>query len=200
MDTLVRWMPFAALTGVVLLAWGNARRIGRRLGYSPVTVFNSGEPIERARIYLAIACIVYLAATSVDPGLAAWAPGFLAPRWLCAVGLVLLAAALLLVLASFGTLGESWRIGVDEEHATELVTGGVYGVVRHPIYAGFLWCFLGLLALHPNLLFVLYAVGAFLLCRLQARREERFLIQRHGEAYEAYMRSTGMFFPAPWRH
>jgi protein-S-isoprenylcysteine O-methyltransferase Ste14 len=162
MDTLARWMPLALVAATFLLAAGNARRVRARLGHSPVTVFRSRIPLERARVWLALAG---------------------------------LGAAPALVLLGFGTLGLSWRIGVDEEHPTELVTRGVYRAIRHPIYAGFLWAFGGLLALRPNLFSGVYAAGAAVLCTLQARREEAFLLARHGPPYAAYLARTGRFLP-----
>jgi len=196
MDALARWMPLVLVTAVLLLAAGNARRVRARLGHSPVTVFRSRSPAERARVWFAIAGLAVLAASSVWPRIAT-APGLAAPRWLQALGLCALGAGPVLVLQGFGTLGTSWRIGVDEEHPTELVTRGVYRAVRHPIYAGLLWAFAGLVLLRPNLFYAAYAAGAAVLCTVQARREEAFLLSRHGPAYAAYLARTGRFWPRP---
>jgi protein-S-isoprenylcysteine O-methyltransferase Ste14 len=189
-------MPLVLVAAVLLLAAGNARRVRARLGHSPITVFRSASRVERARVWFALAGLAVLAASSVWPRIAT-APGFAAPRWLQALGLCVLGAAFALVLQGFGTLGTSWRIGVDLEHPAELVTRGVYGAVRHPIYAGLVWAFLGLLLLRPNLFFASYAAGAAVLCTIQARREEAFLLARHGPAYAAYLARTGRFWPRP---
>jgi protein-S-isoprenylcysteine O-methyltransferase Ste14 len=118
-----------------------------------------------------------------------------APVWLRAAGLALLGAALALALAAFGALGESWRIGVDESEATELVTGGVYAVVRHPLYVAIAWCVVGLLFLDPEVFHGAFAEGAYALLRAQATREERFLAELHGAPYDTCRARTGRFVP-----
>src|SRR5699024_832716 len=44
--------------------------------------------------------------------------------------------ALILVLVSQTAMGTSWRIGVDEEERTELVTRGIFALVRNPVFTG----------------------------------------------------------------
>ena len=47
-------------------------------------------------------------------------------------------------------MGESWRIGVDTDERTDLVTTGPFGVVRNPIYSCLLAYGLGSAAVTPN--------------------------------------------------
>src|SRR5439155_892973 len=47
-------------------------------------------------------------------------------------------------------MGASWRIGLDPEERTDLVTAGLFGVVRNPIYAGMLATIVGIALLVPN--------------------------------------------------
>ncbi|MDV3136709.1 MULTISPECIES: methyltransferase family protein [Mycobacteriaceae] len=48
------------------------------------------------------------------------------------------------------SLGDSWRISLDQSERTGLVTNGAYRVVRNPIFAAFLVAFLGLALMVPN--------------------------------------------------
>ena len=77
----------------------------------------------------------------------------------------------------------------------KLITNGLYSVVRHPSYSGTILmniaylCFFRTLWLIP--LICVFAV----LWYLEARHEERTLIEKFGESYQNYIRATGMFFP-----
>jgi protein-S-isoprenylcysteine O-methyltransferase Ste14 len=47
-------------------------------------------------------------------------------------------AGLLVTLPAQRAIGESWRIGVDPDERTELVTAGLFGRLRTPIFTGML--------------------------------------------------------------
>jgi protein-S-isoprenylcysteine O-methyltransferase Ste14 len=112
---------------------------------------------------------------SLPPPLRYWLGGglFLA-------GAALLAAAIRLFRRA-GTAIPPW------EPSTALVTTGVYGLSRNPIY-------LGMILIYVGIAFVFAASWAFLLLlpvlvALQIeviRREETYLERRFGEAYRQY--------------
>jgi methanethiol S-methyltransferase len=79
-----------------------------------------------------------------------------------------------------------------------LVTDGIYGVIRHPQYAGIFLAIFGQLVHWPTLLTLALApVIVFAYVRL-AQREEARLVQQFGAAYRAYQRRVPMFVPG-WR-
>jgi protein-S-isoprenylcysteine O-methyltransferase Ste14 len=81
------------------------------------------------------------------------------------------------------------------EPAPELMEDGIYRMLRHPQYLGFLLVTLGILVERPSLpTAVLWALLVLLYQRL-ARVEERELARRYGARWRAYRRRTGMFFP-----
>lgn len=47
-------------------------------------------------------------------------------------------------------MGASWRIGVDEDEDTTLVTGGRFGLVRNPIFTAMVLTAAGLALMVPN--------------------------------------------------
>jgi protein-S-isoprenylcysteine O-methyltransferase Ste14 len=93
-------------------------------------------------------------------------------------------------------MGKSWRIGVDTDERTDLVTNGPFGVVRNPIYSCLLAYGLGSAALTPNPVsvagVVLSAVGLEQQVRLL---EEPYLLELHGDAYLSWSARTGRFVP-----
>jgi protein-S-isoprenylcysteine O-methyltransferase Ste14 len=78
------------------------------------------------------------------------------------------------------------------------VTGGIYRIIRHPQYASFVVCGLGMLFLWPRyVILVMFVIMLFFYYWL-ARVEEHECEDRYGESYRAYKASTGMFLPVPF--
>ncbi|MGH7438517.1 MAG: methyltransferase family protein, partial [Polyangiaceae bacterium] len=115
-----------------------------------------------------------------------------------AIGWVLYAAGLLLVLVAQAQMGGAWRIGVDVR-PTELVTRGLYAYVRNPIYAGMMLLGAGLAALTPSPWTLGCAVVYAAIIRVQTSIEERHLLSLHGDAYRAYLARAGRFVPGVGR-
>ncbi|GAB4577302.1 MAG: isoprenylcysteine carboxylmethyltransferase family protein [Anaerolineales bacterium] len=102
------------------------------------------------------------------------------------VGLVFLFIALIGVLVAQIQMGSSWRIGIDTEHATELVTRGIFSRSRNPIFLGMRVMLVGLFLTLPNALtLALWWLGDTLM-QVQVYLEEAHLRGLHGEAYEQY--------------
>lgn len=103
-----------------------------------------------------------------------------------------------ILFASYSQLamGINWRIGVDPEEKTELVTTGIYSKIRNPIYTACIFHGLGVLILAPNTLIIISGLIGFFAIRAYVREiEEPYLISLHGEQYVQYMKSTGSFLP-----
>ena len=113
-----------------------------------------------------------------------------------ATGVAIFIVGLVGTLYAQVAMGESWRIGVDEEERTALVTTGPFAVVRNPIFAAMLPASLGLALLVPNVA-ALVGFGALVLAlQIQVRLvEEPYLLRQHGEAYRSYAARVGRFVP-----
>jgi protein-S-isoprenylcysteine O-methyltransferase Ste14 len=103
------------------------------------------------------------------------------------------------IAATFGaqlSMGASWRVGVDPEERTALVTDGPFALVRNPIYSAMLPTVFGLLLMVPSALavagFALLLLGIELQVRLV---EEPYLLRVHGDAYARYAARVGRFVP-----
>ena len=70
-------------------------------------------------------------------------------------------------------------------------TGGAYGVVRHPMYAGYLLTYVGYVLSYPSLMNACLAVATLAVQITRALTEERLLA--HDPHYQEYLRRT------PWR-
>ena len=95
---------------------------------------------------------------------------------------VLSGAGLLIIIAGKATLGRSF--GLMPAHRG-LVSTGIYGWVRHPIYAGYILTHVAFLIAHPAMWNVVLLVASDLSLLLRACYEERTLAR--DEAYVEYM-------------
>lgn len=77
----------------------------------------------------------------------------------------------------------------------DLVTDGLYAVVRHPQYSGLMLAVLGALIQWPTLPTLVMAPILVVTYYRLARREERELAARFGERYAAYRARTPMLLP-----
>ncbi|WP_107767176.1 methyltransferase family protein [Nocardioides terrigena] len=97
-------------------------------------------------------------------------------------------------------MGTSWRIGVDAEERTELVTGGTFRHVRNPIFTAMAVTGLGLTMMVPNVITLLGAVLLLVALELQVRVvEEPYLRSMHGASYADYAAGVGRFLPGVGR-
>ncbi len=80
----------------------------------------------------------------------------------------------------------SWRIGIDTETETELITSGLFQYSRNPIFFGMIISLLGLFLTTPNALTCLFLILGYVLIQIQIRLEEEFLTHQHGQKYLEY--------------
>jgi protein-S-isoprenylcysteine O-methyltransferase Ste14 len=85
---------------------------------------------------------------------------------------------------------ESWRIGIDTEHPTELVQSGVFKFSRNPIFVGMTVTLLGLFLVIPNVGTLVTLLVGSILIGIQVRLEEEYLTRVHGEKYLEYRRGV----------
>lgn len=101
-------------------------------------------------------------------------------------GIILCTLSLVWTTVAQWHMGRSWRIGIDEQHPTELRTTGLFTISRNPIFLGLIAALLGFFLLLPNALTLVVLVAGYLLIQIQIRLEETFLSSQHGMVYEQY--------------
>jgi protein-S-isoprenylcysteine O-methyltransferase Ste14 len=152
-----------------------------------------------AGLLFIVALLVGIAAPVADlAGLAA--VGALDEEAVAAAGAVIAAVGVLLTLAAQLSMGDSWRIGVDESERTALVVGGAFEIVRNPIFSAMLVTAVGLALMVPNIVAIVGLVALVVALELQVRgAEEPYLRATHGRSYEEYATRVGRFVPAVGR-
>ena len=106
------------------------------------------------------------------------------------IGIALLILALIWVLVAQIQMGDSWRIGIDEESKSTLVQHGLFSVSRNPIFLGMLVMLVGLLLILPTAVTLTVTVLGVVLIHVQVRLEETFLVENYGEEYRKYQMSV----------
>jgi protein-S-isoprenylcysteine O-methyltransferase Ste14 len=113
-----------------------------------------------------------------------------------AVGVVLAIGGILLTFLAQLAMGDAWRIGVDPEERTQLVTDGPFELVRNPIYSAMFPTVLGLVLMVPNGLAIAGLLALAVGLELQVRLvEESHLLRTHGNEYADYAARVGRFAP-----
>lgn len=137
-----------------------------------------------------VAPIVYLATPLLDFADYASLEG---ATW---AGAFVMAASLLLFWRSHADLGRSFSRTTEIRDNHELITHGVYSVLRHPMYAA-IWLFgLAQALLLPNWVAGLGGVVGFApMYFLRTPREEAMMAAEFGERYREYARRTGRVIP-----
>ena len=114
--------------------------------------------------------------------------------WRAGLGLVLFALGLGFAIWARVHLGRNWGTPMSQKNEPELVTGGPYHLVRHPIYSGVLLAGVGTaVALSWLWLIAVALAGVYFV--YSATVEERNMAERFPETYPVYRRSTKMFVP-----
>lgn len=192
----------AVVLGSALIYWAGVfvqtRRIRKRTGRSA-----NSKPRGLKEQLLWVGWFAVIAAWLAMPFIArpaaSVAPFEILPALVNRVGLV--SGLLLVALGYAGTLwcyaimGDAWRMGIDRQEKTRLVTRGPYQVVRHPIYGLQVVMLAGVALLLPAP-FAFFILALHYLCAwIKARDEEAYLLTVHADEYRSYMRRTGRLLP-----
>jgi protein-S-isoprenylcysteine O-methyltransferase Ste14 len=101
-------------------------------------------------------------------------------------GVLACAAGLLLLLWSLISFKQSFRIGIDTDRPDALITSGIFGFSRNPIYVAFALVLIGEFLIFPNWILLAYVAGFVLVVHRQVLREEDYLTAHYGQEYLAY--------------
>ena len=90
--------------------------------------------------------------------------------------------------------------GIEQIHmkpgdVDKLITNGLYSIVRHPSYSGTILMNIAYLLLFRTLWLIPPVCVFSVLWYLEAKYEEKALVEKFGESYREYIKATGMFFP-----
>jgi protein-S-isoprenylcysteine O-methyltransferase Ste14 len=123
--------------------------------------------------------------------------GSAGPNWAIA-GIAMYVAATLLFLSALEAARRvpMPRTFVDDPLPKALVASGPFALIRHPFYVAYSLAWLAAPVATHGPFVTAFAVMAIAIYVVAARREERQLEDRFGEAYRTYKMGTGMVLPS----
>jgi len=118
------------------------------------------------------------------------------PTWAGWAGVLLIILALIVFWRAHVDLKTNWSPSLEIREKHELITRGIYGYIRHPMYASqWLWVIAQPLLLQNWLAGWLDLFVFILFYTLRVRAEEKLMIDTFGDQYRDYMKKVGAVFP-----
>jgi len=102
--------------------------------------------------------------------------------------------ALVFFLWTMISFSKSFRVGLVENTEQGLITTGAFAVSRNPIYVSFAIMLIGQFLIFPSWILLIYIVVATLRFHTQVLKEENFLQEQYGEAFNAYCKKVRRYF------
>jgi len=105
-------------------------------------------------------------------------------------GLVLVALGVLFFILAVVFMKSSWRVGIDKQTKSALITDGIYKFSRNPAFVGFDLMFIGLCLTFPCVLTLLVMMTNLIAFHLLILQEEKYLTEVFGMEYAEYKQKT----------
>jgi len=178
--------------------WGISYRVAKRIKKSPMVLPKDDSAFGLVGRYfkrLMLALFLYVAGTTFVTAPVAYLPAlqWLVDPWIQYTGITLMLFAFAWVVIAQYQMQDSWRIGIDTETKTRLVTSGLFRFSRNPVFTGMLMSLAGLFLARPDVVTLFFFLTGYLLIQVQVRLEEAFLLQEHGVVYQQYQLKTRRF-------
>lgn len=146
---------------------------------------------------IAFLAILWFIIMPLDAERFGWSPDF--PVWLKVLGgLALLPALYLIERTTMENTYLSTAVRIQSERKQQVISTGVYGFVRHPLYLGCVLMMLGAPLLLGSLYGLLISLVGVAVLVIRILGEERMLAEEL-EGYEAYKKKvTYRLIPLVW--
>ena len=123
-----------------------------------------------------------------------WLLTFLSNDILILFGMILIFFGFLFELFGIIALGINFRIELPTDE-TELITSGIYRIMRNPIVFGIFLLVIGTFFIIPTIIGLIICIFNILTFNSKAVDEEKFMVRRFGKKYENYRNKVGRYLP-----
>jgi len=185
------FLPIATLLYLLLVFVLRSVILWKQTGVNPFVFGNT----EKAHDYIGRVYKLMVLGTWVSIGIYSfYSPwySYLVPiqyleiDWFKTIGLILLVISFLWTSIAQYQMSKSWRIGIDYEEKTDLISHGLFNYSRNPIFLGVLISYLGTFLIIPNILSFSILLVTFVTIQTQVRMEEEYLETVQGRVYLDY--------------
>ncbi|MBI2059227.1 MAG: isoprenylcysteine carboxylmethyltransferase family protein [Nitrospirae bacterium] len=189
-----RWIlpAYAVAFFLVLMGW-RSYRVWKQTGVNPIVIKRGDRAhdyVGQCMVWVFLVIAAFLVVYGFFPSAYPWLEPipWLEHRSLKMAGLILLTVSFVWIAVAQAQMGASFRVGVDQEHRTEMVAHGLFRISRNPIFLGMTVTLLGFFLAAPNMVSLVVLILGHVLIQIQVRLEEEHLEKLHGESYLAYRR------------
>jgi protein-S-isoprenylcysteine O-methyltransferase Ste14 len=121
---------------------------------------------------------------------------YILPAWMGWTGVVILLGAVFVFARAHLDLKSNWSPTLEIFEGHVLVTGGIYGTIRHPMYASqWLWVAAQILLMQN---WIAGPIGLIIFIPfyiLRVPAEEKMMLDTFGDQYRDYLKRTGAVIP-----
>ncbi len=113
-------------------------------------------------------------------------------KWLVYAGWAILIAGLIFIFLPMFVLRRKGRVAADKSfiHTKNIVDSGIYAVVRHPLYLGWLLMYFAVIFFSQHWLVIILAAVGIMFMYLICRDEYKDMIAKFGSDYDDYIKSV----------
>ncbi len=119
---------------------------------------------------------------------------FLSNDFLVLTGMIIISIGFIFEILGILALGINFRIELPTDD-TELITSGIYRVMRNPIVFGIFLLVIGSFLIIPTGITLLIGIFNIFTFNSKAIAEEKYLLSKFGEDYRNYKNSVGRYLP-----
>lgn len=165
-------------------------RVRNKIDANVLTKGNKESSIKAAEVFVRISSFLWLLAWLLEilfhTKTSSYLRSFYNSILVQYLGIAITAFGVIIFTAAVIFMKSSWRVGIDKNTKTSLITDGIYKISRNPAFVGFDLMSVGLFITYPDLLTLFVTVFfTFALHRLMLQ-EEKHLESVFGEEYLIY--------------
>ena len=195
------FMVLVLFLGYLTLWRIKKREIMRNNGADPEVIYNDSRPTQKffanlSRLMsVSIALLIVIHSKGVKDLAGFHQMDLLDNVSVDFIGFLLGLGGLILCWKAQRQMGGSWRVGIDNQNKTNLITTGVFQKIRNPTYSGLFLICAGSFMIFPTMSFMAWVIVFCIAIEFQVRIEEEFLTDTHGEQYIRYYQATKRYVP-----